>query len=136
MIVSQTLNIGQGMTIGGVATTTSNPNLRINNNLIVDNNASTTGLVISGTCTGCANGVETTTNTGAGPTSAGSNVAVTASCTGSKRVIGGGGKDTITDNTILFNSSFPAAANNGWTVSYTSATGGSAGNTITAYAIC
>lgn len=112
----------------GIGAATTSPG-----NLVVANLASTTSLVVSGTCTNCAtNGYETITNTGAGPTTGASTATVTASCTGSKKVVGGGGSDP--NALVVLQSSNPSGANS-WVVVFEDTSNTSA-NTMTAYAIC
>lgn len=87
-------------------------------------------------CTGCLSGYERVTNTGAGPTTAGTLASVTATCTTGKKVIGGGSSDSGSSAYANMQESYPSAANT-WTVTYASYAGGaSAANTITAYALC
>lgn len=106
--------------------------------LVVQGTASTTNLIVSGTCTNCAtNGYTTVTNTGAGPTVAGATAAVTATCAGSQKVVGGGASDNQTDFKVFVSDSNPTGGN-AWAASYDcyAGSGGCAANTMTAYAIC
>lgn len=116
------------------ATSTGNATSSIVANLTIGNNASTSNLVISKNCTGCSeNGRTQVTNTGTGPSTIGSTVSVTATCSGTMLVQTGGG--TIqTAGSAQLTASYPSASN-AWTVTYNSSANTSSG-TETAYAIC
>ena len=123
----------------GIATS-SQGNLRVQNYLQVDGTASSSNLIISGTngCTGCQKGYEQITNTGAGPTTPETTATVSANCSAGKKVVGGGGSNSLGDSEPLaIISSYPAD-NDTWTIVYnnTSATITASANTMTVYAIC
>lgn len=120
-----------GLSIGTTTATSSG-------NLVVTNNSSTTNLVISGACTGCSNGYEIKTATGSGPSgssSSGQDVAVSATCSSGKQVVGGGGTETLTTASLILLRNYPSATST-WTVDYIATANGLPSNTITAYAIC
>ena len=116
-----------GLGIGTIATTTKG-------NLVVSGLASTTNLVVSGTCTNCAtNGYEIKTGTfnlsAASPSTGSGSVA----CTAGKKVVGGGasGIQAATVNASV--DSYPSDSST-WAVSIKANNGAS--GTITMYAIC
>lgn len=126
-----TLNVGSFVANATASSTAQN--------LVVTTNASTTNLTISGTCAGCT-GKATVTNTASFQTGAGQNTGATATCTGSKVVIGGGFSGvpdeggTTAAQTLMEN--YPSA-NNAWTATFNcGSTGSCGGGTLTVYAMC
>lgn len=102
-------------------------------NLKISNNATTTTMTISNSCSGCFRQIATVTNTGAGPTTISGSSNVVATCSGTQIAISGGGSNTASASLAIVQS-YPSASN-AWTVTYTS-TQNIAANTITAYAVC
>lgn len=127
-----------GLTIGDSlpATTTDN--------LLVENNASTTNLRVSravnfsqgSSFNGFASSTsyEIVTASAAGPATTGSETSVTVDCTAGKVAIGGGAYGTNSNDNTSVRASYPYDRDT-WYVEYTAAANGS-GNTISAYAIC
>lgn len=124
-------------TIYATSTASGNATSTFAGNVRVIGNATTTNLFVSNVCTNCAtNGYEQVTNTGAGPTTGGTSATVTATCSTGKKVISGGGSDTLTNGTIYINASAPNGTN-AWIMTYqTSSANSASANTMTAYAIC
>lgn len=129
---------GGATSTGYLVVTNANATSSTAGNLQVLKNSTTTNLTISGRCVGCANGYERVSNTGAGPTAAANQAAVTTSCTAGKKVIGGGGTVSGFDaGKVTIADSFPASESS-WTATFACyiAGGGCAATTITTYAIC
>lgn len=102
-------------------------------NLTIAKNASTTNLIISGTCTGCVAAPTIVTATNAGCDTSTGPCTVTATCSGSQKVVGGGGKNQNVGSSFGYEN-YPSATN-AWTyTAKATATGGA--YTVNAYAIC
>jgi hypothetical protein len=125
--VSGSVNVGTA--------STSAAGMVVTNGLWVNNNASTTNLTVSGTCTNCAtNGYAITTNTGSYDGGTPALVTVNVTCSGSKKVVGGGVRVTSGTSPYVYES-YPSASNV-WTVSVNANNNGSTASMGTAYAIC
>lgn len=103
-------------------------------NIQISNNATTTNLTVSGTCTNCAtNGYEVITNTNGSCTfNGGNDCGATATCSAGKKVVGGGFTTTATAGFVQTNG---PSGTNAWVFSdHGSAAEGS--KSFSAYAIC
>jgi len=124
--------------VANIFTATSTSATSTLQNLRVPLNASTTNLWVSGTCVGCLSGYERLTNTGAGPTAAGTVTTVTSDCSANKKIVGGGGSLSTNDSGELWIGQSYASDEDTWSViTYCYIPGGGcAANTVTAYALC
>lgn len=130
------LGVAGTITTNNINATTTTATSTFSGNLVVSNNASTTNLTISGTCVGCLNGYELNSGTQALTTSNDGDTSKTVSCTGSKKVVGGG--YTTAGDAYNTKESYPSS-NTAWTASVRCESTGlgtcNAGN-LTVYAIC
>lgn len=129
-----------GLTVGSTLAATTT------NNLLVENNASTTNLTasreirfssgsnFSGWASSTGYEIIVNANTNNGPTTIGGYVSDTATCSAGKVVVGGGGKASDSESFPLISSSYPTG-NSSWTVRW-QGTSNSTNNDVNAYAIC
>lgn len=132
-----TLNAGRIIASSTISSTASGVTATstIAGNLTIGLNASTTNLIISGTCTGCVAVPTIVTNTsGACTTSGGSPCSVNATCSGSQKVVGGGGKINSPQANVITAEDYPSSTNVWTFTGYTSAS--ASAFTVSAYAIC
>lgn len=106
-------------------------------NLSIANTASTTNLIVSGTCTGCAtNGYEQVTATQALDTANNAQTTQTVSCTAGKKITGGGFN---TPGTAYIVSNSNPSNSTTWTATVqceSTALGTCSAGNLTVYAIC
>lgn len=133
-----------GLTVGSTLAATTT------NNLVVENNASTTNLYVDRSIklnTGSqmigfasSTNYEIVTGTFTGPTTAGNSNHVTGSvsCTGTKKVLGGGVYNTSvgTNGSQSVEGTRPNSTYTGWDSSVVTTANGGTGGTWTVYAIC
>lgn len=101
--------------------------------------ATTTNLTISNSCTGCTSTNIVSTVSSACGTANGNTCTITASCSGSQKILGGGGimsTGSFGGSTVAAYQNYPSSAT-AWTYSTVVEAGGpSSAYTITAYALC
>ena len=105
-------------------------------NLVVSNNASTTNMTISGTCTGCkiSNYEQITATTSTSGIFG--EISVTATCSGSKKILGGGAGIGTRDIELELLRTYPSS-NSAWTaVVYCTNGAGCTNRILTSYATC
>lgn len=138
-LATSTIYILNAGTINATSTinssaTGSNATSTFTGNVVIGNNASTTNLFVSNICIHCVAPTIVSTTSGACATTNGASCSLVATCTGSQKVAGGGGKTSSDQPAIVPIENYPSATN-AWT--FITANTGSVGNfTISTYAVC
>lgn len=126
--------------VGGSATSTiqgsTTGTSTMQGNLVINNNASTTNLTISNTCVGCLNGYEQITTTDTNNFGGSEQRTITATCTGNKKVIGGGFGITGSDGDLIVVKISKFSGTNAWVTDFKCASASQCDEDASSYAIC